>query len=92
MIPKFLHNRHRYPELAIFPKMEYSFDNDLRIQEVPKQLLEMFNIYSHLPQVVIIILGLKTLDTVQRHNFELVVKTCSQMSMLCGRKYPRNQR
>ena len=39
--------------------MEYSFDNDLRIQEIPKQLLEMFNIYDHLPQVVIIICGIK---------------------------------
>ena len=39
--------------------MEYSFDNDLRIQEVPKQLLEMFNIYDHLPQVVNIICGIK---------------------------------
>ena len=59
MIPKFLRNRHRYPELAIFPKMEYSSNNYLRIQEVPKQLLEMFNIYDHLPQVVIIICGIK---------------------------------
>ena len=39
--------------------MKYSFDNDLRIQEIPKQLLEMFNIYDHLPQVVIIICGIK---------------------------------
>ena len=39
--------------------MEYSFDNDLRIPEIPKQLLEMFNIYDHLPQVVIIICGIK---------------------------------
>ena len=39
--------------------MEYSFDNDLHIQEIPKQLLEMFNIYDHLPQVIIIICGVK---------------------------------
>ena len=39
--------------------MEYSFDNNLRIQEIPKQLLEMFNIYEHLPQAVIIICGVK---------------------------------
>ena len=39
--------------------MEYSFDNDLCIQEIPEQLLEMFNIYDHLPQVVIIIYGIK---------------------------------
>ena len=54
-----MRNRHRYPELAIFPKMEYSFDNDLCIQEIPKQLLEMFNIYDHLPQVIILICGIK---------------------------------
>ena len=74
MIPKFLRNRHRYPELAIFPKMEYLFDNELRIQDIPKQLLEMFNIYDHLPQVLIIICGLKDIG----HCSKAQLRACSE--------------
>ena len=54
--------------------MEYSFDNDLCIQEVPKQLLEMFNIYDHLPQVVIIICGIKDIG----HCSKAQLRACSE--------------
>ena len=57
LIPKFLRNRHRYPELSIFEQFEYHFEADLKMEDVQNQLLEMFQIHDHIPQAIIIIAG-----------------------------------
>ena len=57
LIPKFLRNRHRYPELSIFEQFEYHFEADLKMEDVQNQLLEMFQIHDHIPQAIIIIVG-----------------------------------
>ena len=57
LIPKFLCNRHRYPELSIFEQFEYHFEADLKMEDVQNQLLEMFQIHDHIPQAIIIIAG-----------------------------------
>ena len=57
LIPKFLRNHHRYPELSIFEQFEYHFQADLKIEDVQNQLLEMFQIYDHIPQAIVIIAG-----------------------------------
>ena len=54
--------------------MEYLFDNELCIQDIPKQLLEMFNIYDHIPQVFIIICGLKDIG----HCSKAQLQACSE--------------
>ena len=50
LIPKFLHNHHRYSELSIFEQFEYHFQADLKMEDVQNQLLEMFQIYDHIPR------------------------------------------
>ena len=35
IIPKFLHNKAHYPEMAVFERMEYPFEVDLRVHQVP---------------------------------------------------------
>ena len=57
LIPKFLCNQHRYPELSIFEQFEYHFEADLKMEDVQNQLLEMFQIHDHIPQAIIIIAG-----------------------------------
>ena len=54
IIPKFLHNKARYPEMAVFEKLEYQFDMDLRMHQVPQAFLGMLNTHDHLPQAVVI--------------------------------------
>ena len=54
--------------------MEYFFENDLCIKEIPKQLLEMFNFYNHLPQVIIIICGVKDIG----HCSKAQLRACSE--------------
>ena len=55
LIPKFLRNRHRYPELSVFQQLEYHFEVDLKMEDVQNHLLEMFNIHGHIPQAIVII-------------------------------------
>ena len=50
-------NRYRYPELSIFKQLEYHFEADLKMEDVQNYLLEMFQIYDHIPQAIIIIAG-----------------------------------
>ena len=38
--------------------MEYSFDKDLQIQDIQHRLLEMFQIHDHIPQVVLLVVGI----------------------------------
>ena len=57
LIPKFLRNHHRYPELSIFEQFEYHFQADLKMEDVQNQLLEMFQIHDHIPQAIVIITG-----------------------------------
>ena len=76
--------------------MEYSFDNDLHIQEIPKQLLEMFNIYDHLPQVIIITCGIKDIGhfskaQLRAHSKDMLTdvnaiwaKICPQLKIRLG--------
>ena len=57
MIPKFIRNKARYPELAVFDKLEYYFNEHMRIHEVPKELAEMITLYSYVPQALVILVG-----------------------------------
>ena len=57
LIPKFLRNRHRYLELSVFKQFEYHFEADLKMEDVQNHLLEMFQIYDHIPQAIVIIAG-----------------------------------
>ena len=57
IIPKFLHNQARYPEIAVFDRLEYNFNTDLRMHQVPKSFLEMMDIHDHLPQVLVLLVG-----------------------------------
>ena len=43
--------------MAVFEKLEYHFETDLRMHQVPNAFLEMLNIHDHLPQVVVIQVG-----------------------------------
>ena len=62
LIPKFLRNKQHYPELSVFSRMEYSFDKDLQLQDVQHKLLEMFQIHDHIPQVVLLVMGINNVD------------------------------
>ena len=55
IIPKFLHNKVRYLEMAVFERMEYHFGVDLRMHQVPNAFLEMLNIHDHLPQALVLV-------------------------------------
>ena len=61
LIPKFLRNKDHYPELNIFTKMEYSFDKKLRLEDASQCLVEMFEIHDHIPQAIVIILGVNSI-------------------------------
>ena len=58
LIPKFFRNKQRYPELSVFNRMEYSFDKDLQLQDIQQRLLEMFQIHDHMPQAVLLVVGI----------------------------------
>ena len=66
LIPKFLHNKDRYPELNIFSKMEYSFDKALKLEDAPPCLVEMFETHDHIPQAIIIVLGVNSIGAVSK--------------------------
>ena len=57
MIPKFICNKARYPELAVFEHFEYHFDQQMRLHQVPGNFAEMLNIYTHVPQALVIMVG-----------------------------------
>ena len=57
LIPKFLRNRHKYPELSVFEQFEYHFEAALKMEDVQNQFLEMFQIHDHIPQAIVIIAG-----------------------------------
>ena len=57
LIPKFIHNKQRYPELAIFDHFEYSFKDNMTLSQVPGELAEMFNIHDHTLQVIFVVAG-----------------------------------
>ena len=57
LIPKFLCNHHRYPELSIFEQFEYHFQAYLKMEDIQNRLLEMFQIYDDMPQAIVIIAG-----------------------------------
>ena len=57
MIPKFIRNKARYPELAVFEHFEYHFDQQMRLHQVPGNFAEMLNIYTHVPQALVIMVG-----------------------------------
>ena len=57
MIPKFIRNKARYPELAVFEHFEYHFDQQMRLHQVPGNFVEMLNIYTHVPQALVIMIG-----------------------------------
>ena len=57
VIPKFLHNKARYREMAVFDRMEYHFEVDLQMHQVPNAFLEMLNIHDHLPQALVLMVG-----------------------------------
>ena len=57
VIPKFLHNKAHYPEMVVFDRMEYHFEVDSRMHQVPNAFLEMLNIHDHLPQVLVLMVG-----------------------------------
>ena len=66
IIAKFIGNKFRYPELAVFDQCEYFFDEDLTMDKVPHQLADMFNVHDHLPQVVILLIGSNDLGTISK--------------------------
>ena len=66
LIPKFIHNKQRYPELAIFDHFEYSFKDNMTLSQVPGELAEMFNIHDHAPQVIFVVVGSADLGTASK--------------------------
>ena len=54
MIPKFIRNKARYPELAVFKHFEYHFSEQMRLHQVPGDLAEKLNIYTHVPQALVV--------------------------------------
>ena len=62
IIPKFLHNKARYPKIAVFDILEYHFNTDLQMHQVPKSFLEMMDIQDHLPQAVVLLVGGNDID------------------------------
>ena len=61
LIPKFLSNHHYYPELSVFNQFKYHFDNDLKLKDIQGHLLKIFNIYDHVPQVIVIVAGVNNI-------------------------------
>ena len=43
--------------MAVFDRMEYHFEVDLRIHQVPNAFLEMINIHDHLLQALVLMVG-----------------------------------
>ena len=81
LIPKFLRNKHHYPELSVFSRMEYSFDKDLQLQDVQLRLLEMFQIHDHLPQVILLVAGI---NNVGKSSKAQVRTRCKDMITDCS--------
>ena len=83
LIPKFLQNKQRYPELSVFNRMEYFFDKELTLQEVQYKLLEMFQIHDHILQVVLIVAGInnvgKSSKAQMRARCEDMVTDCTAL-------------
>ena len=80
LIPKFLQNKQRYPELSVFNRMEYFFDKELTLQEVQYKLLEMFQIHDHILQVVLIVAGI---NNVGKSSKAQMRARCEDMVMDC---------
>ena len=57
MIPKFIRNKARYPELAVFEHFEYHFDEQMRLHQVLGHFAEILNIHTHIPQALVIMVG-----------------------------------
>ena len=85
IIPKFLHNKSRYPEMAVFKRMEYHFEVDLQMHKVPNAFLEMLNIHDHLPQALVLVIGANDIGVATKAQARVRVKTCSQTFLPCGR-------
>ena len=80
LIPKFLRNKHRYPELSVFNRMEYFFDKDMMLQDVQHKLLEMFQIHDHIPQVVLLVVGI---NNISKSSKAQVSSRCEDMLTDC---------
>ena len=74
LIPKFLRNRHRYPELSVFQQFEYHFKADLKMEDVQHHLLEIFQIHDHIPQDIVIIAGTNNIATCSKAQ----MRACSE--------------
>ena len=77
MIPKFIRNKARYLELAVFNHFEYHFDQQMRLHQVPGNFIEMLNIYTHVPQALVIMvegndLGVATKAQTRAHAEDML--------------------
>ena len=43
--------------MAVFGRMEYHFEVDFRMHQVPNAFLEMLDIHDHLPQALVLMVG-----------------------------------
>ena len=46
--------------------MEYSFDKALKLEDAPPCLVEMFETHDHIPQAIIIVLGLNSIGAISK--------------------------
>ena len=52
--------------MAVFERMEYHFEVDLRMHQVPNAFLEMLNIHDHLPQALVLVIGANNIRMVTK--------------------------
>ena len=43
--------------MAVFDRMEYHFEVDFSMHQVPNAFLEMLDIHDHLPQALVLMVG-----------------------------------
>ena len=46
--------------------MEYSFDKELKLEDAPPCLVEMFETHDHIPQAIIIVLGVNSIGAISK--------------------------
>ena len=46
--------------------MEHSFDKELKLEDAPSCLVEMFETHDHIPQAIIIVLGVNSIGAISK--------------------------